>query len=118
MKRTWAGEVRNVSLLMASAVNSEGYREILGICEGAKERLGDILHPPNRNPRQIHLDRIGKTRYAAARQASGCKIPGRHQQRGSPRECQEPVAKRTGCVFFLGRRREELFDKDAINTGG
>ena len=37
MKRTWAGEVRNVSLLMASAVNSEGFREILGICEGAKE---------------------------------------------------------------------------------
>ena len=34
---TWAGEVRNVSLLVASAVNSEGYREILGICEGAKE---------------------------------------------------------------------------------
>lgn len=37
LKRTWAGEVRNVSLLVASAVNSEGYREILGICEGAKE---------------------------------------------------------------------------------
>jgi putative transposase len=37
MRRTWAGEVRNVSLLVASAVNSEGYREILGICEGAKE---------------------------------------------------------------------------------
>ena len=36
MKRTWAGEVRNVSLLVASAVNSEGFREILGICEGAK----------------------------------------------------------------------------------
>src|SRR3984957_14060001 len=25
MKRTWAGEVRNVSLLVASAVNSEGF---------------------------------------------------------------------------------------------
>ena len=37
MKRTWAGEVRNVSLLVASAVNSEGFREILGIREGAKE---------------------------------------------------------------------------------
>jgi transposase-like protein len=37
MKRTWAGGVRNVSLLVASAVNSEGFREILGICEGAKE---------------------------------------------------------------------------------
>lgn len=37
MKRSWAGEVRNVSLLVASAVNKDGYREILGICEGAKE---------------------------------------------------------------------------------
>jgi putative transposase len=37
MKRSWAGEVRNVSLLVARAVNSEGFREILGICEGAKE---------------------------------------------------------------------------------
>jgi putative transposase len=37
MKRSWAGEVRNVSLLVAIAVTSEGYREILGIVEGAKE---------------------------------------------------------------------------------
>src|ERR1700751_5267179 len=37
MKRSWAGEVRNVSLLVASAVNSEGFRESLGLCEGAKE---------------------------------------------------------------------------------
>jgi len=37
MKRTWAGEVRNVSLLVAIGVNGDGYREILGICEGAKE---------------------------------------------------------------------------------
>lgn len=37
MKRTWSGEVRNVSLLVAIGVNAQGYREILGICEGAKE---------------------------------------------------------------------------------
>src|SRR5690606_34438766 len=37
MKRTWAGEVRNVSLLVAIGVNAEGYREVLGICEGTKE---------------------------------------------------------------------------------
>lgn len=37
MKRSWAGEVRNVSLLVAIGVNGEGYREILGIVEGAKE---------------------------------------------------------------------------------
>jgi putative transposase len=37
LKRSWAGEVRNVSLLVAIGVSAEGDREILGICEGAKE---------------------------------------------------------------------------------
>ena len=37
LKRSWAGEVRNVSLLVAISVNQEGFREILGIVEGAKE---------------------------------------------------------------------------------
>jgi transposase-like protein len=37
LKRSWTGEVRNVSLLVAIGVNERGYREILGICEGAKE---------------------------------------------------------------------------------
>src|SRR6202007_796888 len=37
LKRSWAGEVRNVSLLVAISVNDEGYRQILGIVEGAKE---------------------------------------------------------------------------------
>ncbi|MBO6614091.1 MAG: IS256 family transposase [Roseitalea sp.] len=37
MKRTWAGEVRNVSLLVAIGVTADGYREILGIVEGPKE---------------------------------------------------------------------------------
>jgi transposase-like protein len=37
LKRCWAGEVRNVSLLIATGVSTEGHREILGICEGAKE---------------------------------------------------------------------------------
>ena len=43
MKRSWAGEVRNVSLLVASAVNRDGYREILGICEGAKEDKAGLV---------------------------------------------------------------------------
>lgn len=37
MKRSWAGEVRNVSLLVAIGVTRDGYREILGIVEGPKE---------------------------------------------------------------------------------
>lgn len=37
LKRCWAGEVRNVSILVAIGVDHEGYREVLGACEGAKE---------------------------------------------------------------------------------
>jgi len=37
LKRSWGGEVRNVSVLVAVGVNEDGYREILGVTEGAKE---------------------------------------------------------------------------------
>jgi transposase-like protein len=36
-KRTWAGEVRNVSVLVAIGVAADGYRQVLGVCEGTKE---------------------------------------------------------------------------------
>jgi len=37
LKRSWAGEVSNVSVLVAIGVSEDGYRKILGVCEGAKE---------------------------------------------------------------------------------
>jgi len=37
LKRTWAGEVRNVSVLVATGVSSTGHRKILGVAEGHKE---------------------------------------------------------------------------------
>jgi transposase-like protein len=37
LKRSWAGEVSNVSVLVAIGVSTQGYRKILGVCEGAKE---------------------------------------------------------------------------------
>ncbi|MFC1560811.1 IS256 family transposase [Pseudomonadota bacterium] len=37
LKRSWGGEVKNVSLLSAIGVDEEGYRRILGVCEGHKE---------------------------------------------------------------------------------
>lgn len=37
LKRSWGGEVRNVSVLVAIGVASDGYREVLGITEGTKE---------------------------------------------------------------------------------
>ncbi len=37
LKRSWGGEVQNVSVLVAIGVNGDGYREILGAAEGMKE---------------------------------------------------------------------------------
>jgi putative transposase len=37
LKRSWAGEVKNVSVLVAIGVDRDGYRHVLGIKEGAKE---------------------------------------------------------------------------------
>ena len=37
LKRNWGGEYENVSVLVAIAVNEDGYREVLGAAEGMKE---------------------------------------------------------------------------------
>lgn len=37
LKRCWGGEFENCSVLIAIGVNNDGYREILGACEGLKE---------------------------------------------------------------------------------
>ena len=37
LKRSWGGEIQNVSVLVAIGVNNEGFREILGAAEGMKE---------------------------------------------------------------------------------
>jgi len=37
LKRSWGGEVKNVSVLVAIGVSQSGYREILAVSEGAKE---------------------------------------------------------------------------------
>jgi putative transposase len=37
LRRNWGGEYENVSVLVAIAVNEDGYREILGAAEGMKE---------------------------------------------------------------------------------
>lgn len=37
LKRSWGGEVKNIAVLVAIGVNSQGFREVLGVAEGAKE---------------------------------------------------------------------------------
>jgi putative transposase len=44
LKRSWGGEIRNVAILVAVGVDELGFRDILGICEGAKEDKGSWLN--------------------------------------------------------------------------
>ena len=61
LKRSWAGEIRNVSVLVASGIATDGFRHILGValtdrglsgmrliisdaCRGLAEAAGEILN--------------------------------------------------------------------------
>lgn len=39
LKRSWGGEVRNVAVLVAVGVDRDGFRDVLGAAEGAREDL-------------------------------------------------------------------------------
>jgi putative transposase len=59
LKRSWGGEVRNVSVLIAIGVGTDGYRHILGVAEGDKEDLegwrGFLRHLKKRGLRGVQL---------------------------------------------------------------
>ena len=43
LKRSWGGEVKNVSVLVAIGVDQEGFREVLGVAEGGREDAASWL---------------------------------------------------------------------------
>ena len=59
LKRSWAGEVRNVSVLIAIGIGTDGYRHILGVAEGDKEDragwLGFLRHLKERGLTGVQL---------------------------------------------------------------
>lgn len=59
LKRSWGGEIKNVSLLAAIGVDQDGYRRILGVTEGHKEDkagwLGFLKHLKKRGLETIRL---------------------------------------------------------------
>jgi transposase-like protein len=59
LKRSWAGEVRNVSVLVAIGIGTDGYRQILGVAEGEKEDLegwrGFLRHLKDRGLKGVRL---------------------------------------------------------------
>ena len=59
LKRSWGGEVKNVSVLVAIGVGSDGFRQILGVAEGEKEDLegwrGFLRHLKDRGLKGVRL---------------------------------------------------------------
>jgi transposase-like protein len=59
LKRSWGGEVKNVAVLVAIGVRSDGYREILGVAEGLQEDKeswrGFLRHLKERGLRGVRL---------------------------------------------------------------
>jgi putative transposase len=59
LKKSWAGEVRNISILVAIGVSADGFREILGVAEGPKEDgegwKGFLKHLKQRGMRGVRL---------------------------------------------------------------
>jgi len=59
LKRTWAEQVRNISVLVAIGVDAEGYRKVLGVREGTKEDKagwsGFLRHLKKRGLKNVEL---------------------------------------------------------------
>jgi transposase-like protein len=59
LKRSWAGEVRDVSVLVAIRIGTDGYRHILGVAKGDKEDragwLGFLRHLRDRGLNGVQL---------------------------------------------------------------
>jgi transposase-like protein len=59
LKRTWAEQVRNISVLVAIGVDAEGYRQVLGVREGTKEDKagwsGFLRHLKKRGLKDVKL---------------------------------------------------------------
>jgi len=59
LKRSWAGEVRKISVLVDIGVGTDGFRQILGAAEGQKEDLegwrGFLRHLKDRGLKGVRL---------------------------------------------------------------
>src|SRR5580698_3883520 len=59
LERSWSGEIKNVSVLVAIGVGADGFRQILGVAEGQKEDLegwrGFLCHLKDRGLKGVRL---------------------------------------------------------------
>ena len=65
LRRNWGGEFENVAILVAIAVNEDGYREVLGAAEGMKEDKASFTNDdPLRRMLYLASQRIAKHWHA------------------------------------------------------
>ena len=78
LKRSWGGEVKNVSVLVAIGVSQTGYREVLAVSEGANQTLP--ADEPARRSRRHRLT------FYSGRMGSGANQPQTNNlQKSQPR---------------------------------
>ncbi len=99
LRRNWGGEFENVAILVAIAVNEDGYREVLGAAEGMKE------------------DKASWINFFQWLRGRG--LDGHDRQEGLPAHRQDPRDRRrnTVAVEAEGRAREHQRRGGAALTG-
>nr|ACN23795.1 transposase [Clostridium sp. enrichment culture clone 7-14] len=82
LRRNWGGEYENVAILVAIAVNEDGYREVLGAAEGMKEDKASWVSffqwLKERGLDGVKLivgDKCMGMLEAVGRSVSGCQVP-------------------------------------------
>ena len=66
LRRNWGGEFENVAILVAIAVNEDGYREVLGAAEGMKEDKASWVCAAT------GVESLKRTRPVGSTSSSGC----------------------------------------------
>ena len=140
LKRSWAGEVRNVSVLVAIGVGTDGHRQIVGVAEGQKEDLegwrGFLRHLKERGLAGVAADhfrcvhRSGRSgRRALPRRAMAAlrraflskrvhqRAEGQGRRRGAHAE-SDPRPGRSPFGRGQGARSDCEATRDALNEGG
>ena len=96
LKRSWGGEVQNVSILVAIGVDHDGYREIIGAAEGMKE--------DKESWKNFFID-LKKRGLTGVRLVIGDKCLGMLESLGEV----YPEAKYQRCIIFNILRSETVF---------
>lgn len=113
LKRSWGGEVTNVAVLVAIGVDHEGFRDIIGAVEGAKEDtdswLSFLRHLKERGMRDTQL--FVSDKCLGLLEALGQTFPGSRWQR-----CVVHFYRNVFSVVPRGKQREVAAILKAIHA--